>query len=201
MEVSIKKLALVTGLSLGLLALPVAYGEGENDGMTVLMNGNFVTADPENIKWVPNKSVPYGMQMVLLYGNPSQPGPYIFRAKMPSGYKLPPHKHPDERTVTVLKGTYWAGVGERYNPMTMKEFLAGAYYITMRTCRTTPGPAPRCSSRRPAQGRSRSPSSTSIRTTIQEHSDQRTVNGKNSGVAIATPIALMHVPITVRAAL
>jgi len=130
MEVSIKKLALVTGLSLGLLALPVAHGEGENDGMTVLMNGNFVTADPENIKWVPNKSVPYGMQMVLLYGNPSQPGPYIFRAKMPSGYKLPPHKHPDERTVTVLKGTYWAGVGERYNPMAMKEFQAGAYYIT-----------------------------------------------------------------------
>ena len=105
MEVSIKKVALATGFSLGLLALPLAHGEGENDGMTVLMNGNFVTADPENIKWVPNKSVPYGMHMVLLYGNPSQPGPYIFRAKMPSGYKLPPHKHPDERTVTVLKGT------------------------------------------------------------------------------------------------
>ena len=72
MEVSIKKLALVSGLSLGLLALPVAHGEGENDGMTVLMNGNFVTADPENIKWGPNNSVPYGMSMVLLYGNPSQ---------------------------------------------------------------------------------------------------------------------------------
>ena len=123
MEVSIRKFALVTGLSLGLVALPVAHGEGENDGMTVLMNGNFVTADPENIKWVPNKSVPYGMHMVLLYGNPSQPGPYIFRAKMPSGYKLPPHKHPDDRTVTVLKGTYWAGVGERYNPIDRKSVV------------------------------------------------------------------------------
>ena len=87
MEVSIKKLTLVTGLFLGMLALPVAYGEGESDGMTVMMNGNIVTADPENIKWVPNKSVPHGMQIVLLYGNPSQPGPYIFRAKMPSGYR------------------------------------------------------------------------------------------------------------------
>ena len=130
MEVSIKKIALATGLSLGLLALPVAHGEGESDGMTVLMNGNFVTADPETIKWVPNKSAPYGMHMVLLYGNPSEPGPYIFRAKMPSGYKLPPHKHPDDRSVTVLKGTYWAGVGERYNPMVMKEFQAGAFYLT-----------------------------------------------------------------------
>ena len=130
MEVSITKRALVTGLTLGLLGLSVAHGEGEKDAMTVLMNGNFVTADPENIKWVPNKSAPYGMQMVLLYGNPSQPGPYIFRAKMPSGYKLLPHKHPDERTVTVLKGIYWSGIGERYNPMDMKEFQAGAFYTT-----------------------------------------------------------------------
>lgn len=130
MEVTIRKLALATGLSLGLLALPVAYGDAENDGMTVMMNGNIVTADPDTIKWVPNKSVPRGMQMVLLYGDPSQPGPYIFRAKMPSGYKLPPHRHSDERTVTVLKGIYWAGIGERYNPMVMKEFQAGAFYIT-----------------------------------------------------------------------
>ena len=130
MEGSIKKLALVAGVFAGLLGLPAAHGEGENDGMTVLMTGNLVTADPENIKWVPNKSVPHGMQVLLLYGNPSEPGPYVFRAKMPSGYKLPPHKHPDERSVTVLKGTYWAGVGERYNPMVMKEFTSGAYYVT-----------------------------------------------------------------------
>ncbi len=128
MEVSIKKFALVNALYLGLLALPVAHGDGE--GMTVLMNGNFVTADPENIKWTPNKSVPNGMQVVMLFGDPSQPGPYIFRAKMPSGYKLPPHKHPDERIVTVLKGIYWSGVGERYNPMVMREFEAGAFYTT-----------------------------------------------------------------------
>ncbi len=79
---------------------------------------------------MPNKSVPDGMQMVMLYGHPSQPGPYIFRAKIPSGYKLPPHKHPDERTVTVLKGTYLAGVGERYDPTTMKALQVGAFYIT-----------------------------------------------------------------------
>ena len=128
MQAAISKLVLAAGISLGLVALPVAHGEG--DEMTVKMNGNFVTADPENIKWVPNKSAPYGMQLVLLFGDPSQPGPYIFRAKMPSGYKLPPHKHPDERIVTVLKGIYWSGVGERYNPMVMKEFQAGAFYTT-----------------------------------------------------------------------
>jgi hypothetical protein len=119
-------------LSFGLLSmsLPLAHGEGEGAGMTILMNGNFVTADPETIKWSKNKNAPYGMQVVMLYGDPSKPGPYVFRAKMPSGYKLPPHKHPDERSVTILKGIYWSGVGERYNPMVMKEMQAGAFYIT-----------------------------------------------------------------------
>jgi quercetin dioxygenase-like cupin family protein len=130
MGISVNRRSMLMGLALGLVALPLAHGDGDSDGMTVLMNGNFVTADPENIKWVANKSVPHGMQMVMLYGSPSQPGPYVFRAKMPSGYKLPPHKHPDERSVTILKGTYWSGVGERYNPMVMKEFQAGAFYIT-----------------------------------------------------------------------
>ncbi|HWA14504.1 MAG TPA: cupin domain-containing protein [Burkholderiales bacterium] len=128
MQAVIKSLVLAAGMSLGLAAGPLAHSDGEE--MTVKMNTNFVTADPETIKWAPNKSAPYGMQVVVLYGDPAKPGPYVFRAKMPSGYKIPPHKHPDERNVTVLKGTYWSGVGERYNPMVMKEFQAGAFYIT-----------------------------------------------------------------------
>ena len=124
----ISRTAMVAMMMFGLTALPVAHGEGE--GMTVMMNGNLVTANPEKIQWVKNKNAPYGMQIVMLYGDPSKPGPYIFRAKMPSGYKLPPHKHPDARTVTVLKGIYWSGVGENYNPMVMKEFQAGTFYVT-----------------------------------------------------------------------
>jgi hypothetical protein len=130
MESSVSALTLVAALSLGLPALPVAHGEGESDGMTVLMNDSFGTADSENVKWAINKLVPDGMQTVMLYGNPSQPGPYIFRAKMPAGYKLPPHRHTDDRTVTILKGIYWTGVGERYDATAMKKFQAGAFYVT-----------------------------------------------------------------------
>ncbi len=129
MRSSLRLPFIAAGFSLGIAAFPIAHGEAGKD-MTVLMNGNFVTADPENIKWAKNKSTPYGMMIVMLYGDPSQPGPYIFRAKMASGYKLPPHRHPDERIVTILKGTYWSGVGERYDPMKMNEFQAGAFYIT-----------------------------------------------------------------------
>ncbi|MGH8677400.1 MAG: cupin domain-containing protein [Burkholderiales bacterium] len=129
MRAAFKLPALALGFSLGLAALPIAHGDIDDD-MKVMMTGNFVTADPENIIWEKNKSTPYGMRIVMLYGDPTQAGPFIFRAKMPSGYKLPPHRYPDERIVTVMKGTYWSGVGERYNPMKMHEYEAGAFYIT-----------------------------------------------------------------------
>lgn len=130
MQVSLKLPAMALACSIGMAAaLPLAHGDMDSD-MKVLMNGNYVTADPENIKWEKNKSTPHGMRILMLYGDPEKPGPYIFRAKMPSGYKLPPHRHADERIVTVMKGIYWSGVGERYNPMIMKEFEAGAFYIT-----------------------------------------------------------------------
>ena len=121
--------ALALGLPLGLAALPIAHGD-EEEGMTVLMDTGYVATNPDTLKWERNKSTPWGMRIVMLYGDPTLPGPYIFRAKMPSGYKLPPHTHPDERTVTVIKGTYWTGVGERYNPMKMKELQPGAFYVT-----------------------------------------------------------------------
>ena len=122
--------ALMAAGAIGMaVALPVAQGDADS-GMTVLMNTAYVATDPDKIKWERVRSTPHGMRMVMLYGDPKQPGPFIFRAKMPSGYKLPPHTHPDERIVTVLKGTYWSGVGERYEPMKMHEFQVGAFYVT-----------------------------------------------------------------------
>jgi hypothetical protein len=32
--------------------------------------------------------------------------------------------------VTVLKGVYWAGIGEEYDALKMHELSPGAYYIT-----------------------------------------------------------------------
>ena len=69
MQVFSKKMALITGLTVGLMALAVAHGDGE--GMTVLMNSNFVTADPENIKWAPAAGLT-GMGRGMGGGAPSE---------------------------------------------------------------------------------------------------------------------------------
>jgi len=83
-----------------------------------------------DLAWKENKLVPAGMMMVMVHGDPSKAGPYVFRAKIPAGYKLPPHRHPDERSVVVLKGTYWSGAGENYDRAGMKKFTPGHYYVT-----------------------------------------------------------------------
>jgi quercetin dioxygenase-like cupin family protein len=81
-------------------------------------------------KWIVNPSVPPTMQMMMMHGAPNKPGPFIFRAKFPPGYKLPPHKHPDVRTVTVLKGTYYSAIGDTFDETKLQSFPAGTFYVT-----------------------------------------------------------------------
>jgi quercetin dioxygenase-like cupin family protein len=91
---------------------------------------SFSIIKPEDIDWKENKSVPPGMLMFMLSGAPNKPGSFTFRAKIPPGYKLPPHRHPDRRTVTVLQGTYYSGVGEVFDESRLIAFPPGSYYTT-----------------------------------------------------------------------
>jgi quercetin dioxygenase-like cupin family protein len=90
----------------------------------------FTIIKPEDIDWKENKTVPPGMLMFMMQGAPNKPGSFTFRAKIPAGYKLPPHRHPDRRTVTVLQGTYYSGVGETFDESRLIAFPPGSYYTT-----------------------------------------------------------------------
>jgi len=81
-------------------------------------------------EWKETKTAPPGMKMIMILGSPDQPGPYIFRAQIPAGYKLPPHRHMDERNVVVLKGNYWSAIGESFEQAKLKKFTPGNFYIT-----------------------------------------------------------------------
>ncbi|MAW33063.1 MAG: hypothetical protein CMK56_01490 [Proteobacteria bacterium] len=100
------------------------------DELKMVMMTNYIATDPEVTKWERVKSTRYGMRIVTLYGDPSKPGLYAYRLKMPSGYKLPPHYFEEAQSVTVLKGTYWTGIGDKTNPMNLREFNTGAFFTT-----------------------------------------------------------------------
>jgi len=51
---------------------------------------------PEDIDWKPFPALPPPVQLAVVVGQPSEPGPYVIRVKVPSGVKLMPHRHPED---------------------------------------------------------------------------------------------------------
>ena len=61
---------------------------------------------PEDIEWKPFPAFPPSVRLAVLVGQPSEPGPYVIRVKVPSGVKLMPHRHPEDRVYTVMSGVF-----------------------------------------------------------------------------------------------
>jgi quercetin dioxygenase-like cupin family protein len=122
------KISVRTGRSrlAGLLLLAAACAAAE-DGSIIMLGPD---QPGPGRTWTEAKSIPPGTKMIMLYGQPDQPGPYIFRVQFPAGYRLPPHRHPDRRSVTVLTGSYWSGVGETFAQDKLTKFGPRDYYIT-----------------------------------------------------------------------
>jgi quercetin dioxygenase-like cupin family protein len=62
-----------------------------------------------------------------LYGDPKKGGLYVNRVKFTPGFKVMPHFHPDERTVVVLSGTFYMGLGEQWDESKMKGYPPGTF--------------------------------------------------------------------------
>jgi len=92
-------------------------------------NKGHVMVMPDGLKWGPApKGLPPGAQLAVLVGDPSRAGaPYVIRARFPDGYRVPPHWHPVDENVTVLKGTLGMGLGEKFDRKAGKELPAGSF--------------------------------------------------------------------------
>jgi hypothetical protein len=100
-------------------------------------DSDHVVVRPDAIKWGPAPpGLRPGSQMAALVGDPSKAGvPYVIRAKLPDGYKVPPHWHPSDENVTVLKGALLIGKGEKFDPSKMEEMPAGSFMRMPKTMR------------------------------------------------------------------
>ena len=80
-------------------------------------------------KWGPAPpSLPPGAELAILEGDPRPKGTtYTIRVKLPDGYKVPPHWHPVDENVTVLKGTLILGRGEKFSPKDAMELTVGTF--------------------------------------------------------------------------
>lgn len=71
---------------------------------------------------------PMSQDVQILFGNPDTVGePFVMRIReLPGGF-IPPHKHPIDEHITVVQGTLYFGVGEKFDHAVMKELKAGGY--------------------------------------------------------------------------
>jgi quercetin dioxygenase-like cupin family protein len=84
----------------------------------------FVTIKPDEIHWQHNES---GPDIAVIYGDPQKEGFYIIRARFAPGVMSRPHYHPNDRHVTVLSGTWWAGTGPNFDPDATTPMPPGSY--------------------------------------------------------------------------
>lgn len=64
----------------------------------------------------------------ILYGDPDKPGePFVMRIRELPGGIIPPHKHSVDENITVLQGTLFFAVGDKFDRGAMKELKAGSY--------------------------------------------------------------------------
>ena len=88
-----------------------------------------VVVQPGALKWTPAPAgLPEGAQISVLSGNPGADSPYVVRAKLPSGYKIPPHTHPTAENVTVLSGAFHVGMGDKFDMKKGETLRVGGYF-------------------------------------------------------------------------
>jgi hypothetical protein len=70
---------------------------------------------------------PMTRDAVNVIGDPSKPGIYVYRNRFAPGRMSRPHFHDQDRYVTVIKGTWWTGEGDVFDPNKTVPIKAGGF--------------------------------------------------------------------------
>ena len=94
-----------------------------SEGAANAMMGN------DTLHWGPAPDIfPKGAQFALVQGDPGAAGTiFTVRLRFPNGYVLAPHTHPEEEHVTVLTGTFLAGMGEDFSNDALVPIQSGGF--------------------------------------------------------------------------
>jgi hypothetical protein len=81
---------------------------------------------PEQYKWR-DPTGAAGVNQVVLHGDPNSTGPYLVLNRFKPGNFSRPHFHPNDRFITVVKGTWWVATGNKVDKNNMEPMPAGSF--------------------------------------------------------------------------
>lgn len=90
---------------------------------------DFESVLTEDIDWQPFPSFPPLARLAVVVGDPTKPGMYTIRVKLPAGVKLMPHRHPEDRVYTVISGVFYIGRGEQFDAEKLHAYPPGAVVV------------------------------------------------------------------------
>ena len=111
-----------------LLSISTVYSQEKMDEKMGGHENGHIMVVPSDLKWVDGpQSLPKGVKVAVLEGDPSKPGPFTMRAKIPANYKIAPHTHPAVEHVTVISGSCYMGLGGVFDASKATELTVGGF--------------------------------------------------------------------------
>lgn len=84
-------------------------------------------ADAGNLTWTTPAAYARGAQFAVVHGDPTMDGMYVVRLKVPAGFRIAAHTHPNDENVTVLSGTFHIGTGDVLDEKNGRAIKPGGY--------------------------------------------------------------------------
>jgi hypothetical protein len=83
---------------------------------------------PDEVEWEDGPaSFESGAEFAVLEGDPAEAGVFTMQIRMPDGFQISPHWHPNVERVTVLSGTFFLGSGEALDIEAAEPLPAASY--------------------------------------------------------------------------
>ena len=107
--------------------LPItAAGGAGTAGAVELDPAALIYKLPDQLTWR-DPTGAAGINSAILHGDPTKPGLYIVLNRFKPGNFSRPHFHPNDRFITVVKGTWWVATGNKFDTDNMVPMPAGSF--------------------------------------------------------------------------
>ena len=93
----------------------------------IAADDHHATVQAGELKWSAPAAYGKGAQFAVVKGDPTKEGMYVVRLKVPGGFKIPAHTHPNDENVTVLSGSFNIGTGDKLDEKKGTAIKAGGY--------------------------------------------------------------------------
>ena len=90
------------------------------------------TMQADDLRWSAPAAYAKGAQLAVVRGDPTKEGMYVVRLKVPAGFKIAPHTHPNDENVTVLSGSFNIGTGDKLDESKGTQVKTGGYSFVIK---------------------------------------------------------------------